>query len=336
VSLITDRKIAFDKISNTLAIIRLDIEHHQAINDVSLNIHGENYFRDVFNFVYSCNFVNANLEKSNTPYIDLVDTENRKLIQITTTRNKEKILKTLQALLCDTYQGYDIAIYYLLDKAMPTQATIDEIKNIHPNIILKDILNDYKGLIRDIEALETNRLIELAHKYFTKQAETYTDEMVLDLTIKKLLQEYHKIPISYDDDLTGLLGTSEKLQINHINHRIANKINGQLDYTQIIGNMSQVKNLRKLIIDDFYKNILIIQLKSKVSMDILLEKPVNKLQKLASEQHIDFNKLIYVLHCKIDKSIMPSDFNSMTISWIIVAYFFEICDVGIKEHDNAK
>ena len=97
--MITNRKEAFDTISRVLAITRLDIEQHQAINDVSLNIHGENYFRDVFNFVYDCDFVNANDENLNEAYIDLVDSGEKKLIQITTTRSKEKIPHSLTELL---------------------------------------------------------------------------------------------------------------------------------------------------------------------------------------------------------------------------------------------
>ena len=92
--MITDRKIAFDTISKVLAITRLDIEQHQAINDQSLNIHGEDYFRDVFNFVYDSQFVNANIHSSNEPYIDLIDKKKKKLVQITTTRTKEKIVNS--------------------------------------------------------------------------------------------------------------------------------------------------------------------------------------------------------------------------------------------------
>ena len=55
--MIEERKIAFDNISRTLAITRYDIEQHQLVNDQSLNIHGENWFRDIFNFVYDTNFL---------------------------------------------------------------------------------------------------------------------------------------------------------------------------------------------------------------------------------------------------------------------------------------
>ena len=61
--MIDERKISFDNISRVFAITRYDIEQHQLVNDQSLNIHGENWFRDIFNFVYNNNFlVNANIE----------------------------------------------------------------------------------------------------------------------------------------------------------------------------------------------------------------------------------------------------------------------------------
>lgn len=145
--MIDEKKAAFDIISRVLAIIKLDIEHHQSINDYSLNIHGEDYFKDVFNFVYNSNFINSNYEKFNEPYIDLIDKSKKKLIQITTTRTKEKILHSLKALSDEKYQGYDISIYYLLGKALPNSETIQKIEVHHPEIKLKDILKDSSDLL---------------------------------------------------------------------------------------------------------------------------------------------------------------------------------------------
>ena len=335
--MILDRKKAFDCISRMLAIIRLDIEHHQAINDQSLHIHGENYFRDIFNFVYNCNFRNANQEKHNTEYIDLIDTGNKKLIQITTTRTKEKILHSLKSLHQNKYNDYEIFIYFLLDKANPTIKTIKEIENEYP-VNLKGILKDYRDLIRDIESLEENKLIELSNRYFEEKKSAYTDEIVLDLVFKKLLKEKSNILISYDDDL-GSIETNEKIVINNINQRIAQQIRNCLDYTCIIDSIDAGElgtNLRHLIVDELYKEILIKQLKSRIREEDLLLKDVQKLQKIAVTEKLDFNKLIYLLHHNIENLITIKDFNSMDISWILLSYFFEICDVGMREHDTAN
>ena len=97
--MIEERKIAFDNISRTLAITRYDIEQHQLVNDQSLNIHGENWFRDIFNFVYSNNFfVNENIETKtgNASAVDLIDKDKELAYQITTTRTKEKVDDTLK------------------------------------------------------------------------------------------------------------------------------------------------------------------------------------------------------------------------------------------------
>lgn len=332
-TMISDRKIAFDTISRVFAITKLDIEHHQAIGEYSLNIHGENYFRDIFNIVYDSNFVNANLDNLNAPYIDLVDSNKKRLIQITTTRTKEKILHSLQALKIEKYKSYDISIFYLLDKANPSQATIDEIKNIYSDINLKNILKDSGDLMADINSLESNKIIELSEKYFKVHKQKYTDKIALDLIFKKLLKEKQNIQISYDDNL-GSIETSEKIILNNINEKISNKINDSLDYSCIIEAIDDgelVTNLRALVVNDLYKEILINQLKSKITKSILLDMDISSLQKNAVIEKLDFNKLIYLLQQKIDSLIIVSDFNSMTISWILVAYFFEICEVGVKE-----
>mgnify|MGYP000579539675 CR=1 FL=1 len=46
------RQNTFNNISRALAITRYDIEQRQLINDYGLNIHAENYFMEIFNFVY--------------------------------------------------------------------------------------------------------------------------------------------------------------------------------------------------------------------------------------------------------------------------------------------
>lgn len=331
--MINDRKSAFDMISRVLAITRLDIEQHQAINDFSLNIHGENYFRDIFNFVYDQKFVNANSGTLNEPYIDLVDVRNKKVIQITTTRSKEKILHSLKGLMVEKYKNYDLCIFYLLDKAKPNQSTVDEVKSLYPSINLKKQLKDHSDLTKAISELEETRLIQLANTYFTTKIDKYTDEIVLDLVFKKLLKEKQTIQPAYDDDLASI-DVIEKIKINTLNDRISGEIKHSLDYTCIIDDIDNGElstNLRQFVINKLYKNLLKKQLKTKVSKQVLEELSMIQLQEEAVKNNLDFNKLISQLQGKLDSLIIVKDYNSMVISWILVSYFFEICDVGIKQ-----
>ncbi|MFI3156330.1 MAG: SMEK domain-containing protein [Methylococcaceae bacterium] len=331
--MIDERKLAFDNISRMLAITRYDIEHHQSTNDQSLNIHGESYFRDVFNFVYGYDFKNANFETQNAPCVDLIDKPRKLAYQITTTRDNKKIEKTLLALKKQKYEGYTIRIFYLLDKSKPQKTTKDTIEKCF-NIKLSEALLDYTDLIKSIENLETNQLIELDKKYFRGISYKYTDDIVLNLIFKHLISEKKLLKKRYDDDF-GTIDTAKKIILNDINNRVAADINKGLDYTKIIEDIDNEDNLltklRSLIIDELYKEILIENLKSKVPKNQLDNNTVVDLHNLANDHNLNFNKIIGNLHEIIENNTEINDFNAMNIAWIIVSYFFEICDIGMHQ-----
>ena len=335
--MIEERKIAFDNISRTLAITRYDIEQHQLVNDQSLNIHGENWFRDIFNFVYSNNFfVNENIETKtgNASAVDLIDKDKELAYQITTTRTKEKVEDTLKKIKTTEYKYYTLKIFFLLEKSKFNKDTKQYFKDEY-SINIEDYLIDYTDLLKSIEALETDKIIELNKKLFIKSAEKYTDNIVLDLIFKHLLKEKKNVVIDYMDNDFGTVDTNSKLSLNEINEKISAEIKKSLDYRVLLDDFCNVDNLltdlKSYIINDIYKNILLEKLKLKVSEKELLDKKTSELQDIATFHKIDFNILISRLHKEIENSIEIVDFNSMNIAWIIIAYFFELCDVGVDE-----
>jgi len=330
------RQQAFSNISRVLAITRYDIEQRQLKNIFDLNIHGENYFRDIFNFVFEhkkYKFENDNFNSKNSSCIDLIDKNKKLAYQITTTRTKDKIINTLQAFKQEKYKNYTIKIFFLLEKANPNENTIVEIKEKF-SINLNDCLLDYTDLINDIENLETNRLVELNQKYFANKTEKYTDEIVLNLVFKHLLTNYLVVKPNYDDNF-GTLDTNDKLVVNNINQRIASEINKGLDYVCVVNEADNesdlMTDLRELVVNDLYKNLLIKHLLSKVSKMEIKDKSVEELHNFCNNYNLDFNKIIFDLHKDLENKIDIKDYNSMQISWIIISFFFEICDIGIKE-----
>ncbi|HFS67646.1 MAG TPA: hypothetical protein ENK67_05480 [Flavobacteriia bacterium] len=335
--MIEQRKIAFDNISRVLAITRYDIEQHQLVNDQSLNIHGENWFRDIFNFVCKKNFfINANLETKtgNSSAIDLIDKDEELAYQITTTRSKEKVDDSFKKLAKTVYKKYTLKLFFLLEKSQFQKPTKEYFKNTH-GIDIEEHLFDYTDLLKDIEALETTKLIELNQKLFLKTSEKYTDNIVLNLIFKHLLKEKTTVVVDYTDDDFGTVDTNSKLSINRINEKISAKIKESLDYRVVLDNFynedNLITDLKAYIIDDIYKSILLGKLKLKVSERELIDKKTSELQDIATLHQLDFNKLINQLHQEIEKSIEIDDWNSMGIAWIIIAYFFELCDVGVDE-----
>ena len=335
--MIDERKIGFDNISRVFAITRYDIEQHQLVNDQSLNIHGENWFRDIFNFVYNNNFlVNANIETKtgNASAVDLIDKDKKLAYQITTTRTKEKVDNTLKKIKTTVFKDYTLKIFFLLEKSKFKKETKEYFQNEY-SINIDDYLIDYTDLLKAMEALETDKLIELNKKLFIKSAEKYTDNITLSLIFKHLIREKENVIVDYMDDDFGTVDTNAKLSLNKINEKIGAEIKRSLDYRVILDDFCNVDNLltdlKSYIIDDIYKKILLEKLKQKVSGKELVDKKTSELQDIAISHKIDFNKLISQLHREIENNIEIIDFNSMNIAWIIIAYFFELCDVGVDE-----
>jgi hypothetical protein len=330
--MLSEREDAFKNISRTLAITRYDIEQRQTINEYALNIHGENYFRDIINFIYGLELENANSENQNEACIDLIDKKNELLYQITTTRSKDKIDKTLLALKKDKYDGYDIKILYLLDKAKPAEKTINEVRAEYA-IELKECLIDYTDLVRDINDLELNKLIELNSKYFKKE-DYYTDKIILNLAFNHILKSKGNVKPNYNDDF-GSIDTKEKLKLNNINERISFKINDGFDYYETLKSINDeediLSDLKDFVVDELYMKVLVRNLVSKESKAVLEGLEVFELHDLARDHKLDFNKMIYDLSNSLENLIEIEDFNSSSISWIIIAYFFEICYVGAKK-----
>src|SRR5690554_1956469 len=313
--MINFRQKAFNSISRVLAITRYDIEQRQLINEYGLNIHGENYFRDVFNFIYGYNFVNDNFESHNRSCVDLVDKKKKLAYQITTTRTKEKLEKTFKALKKEKYKDYTIRIFYLLEKSNPSENTIREFKDNY-GIDLNECLFDYTDLISEINNLTDDKLIALDNKHFKSYTEKYTDEIVLNLVFRHLIQNYSKTHRNYDDDF-GTIDTDDKIILNNINTRIANEINGGLDYINILNSENGLlSDLRVLVVENLYKDILKQLLLSKLSKSSIEGKTINELNELCSLHSIDSNKIINNLHQDLEHKINIKDFNSMSISWI--------------------
>lgn len=326
------RQIAVHNISRVLAITRYDIEQRQSLNDLSLNIHGENYFRDVMNFIYKYNLENDNFNTQNSSCIDLIDKKKKIAYQITTTRTAEKIENTLRALKTEKYNGYKINILYLLEKSKPNSNTQDDFKSRF-QINLEDHLLDSSDLIKKINDLTTPEVIELNEKYFKNKSEKYTDEIVLNLVFKDLLLHSKKIQKNYDDDF-GNIDTSNKIILNKINSRISNKINAGLDYISIIHDSDDsnlISDLREYIVEGLYKKVLLEALSSKVSSVQLQGLTLVEIHQLSEDYNLDFNKILNNLHTVLESKIDISDHNSMSISWIIISFFFEICDIAIKK-----
>lgn len=159
--------------------------------------------------------------------------------------------------------------------------------------------------------------------------------MVLNLVINHILRQYRKIKVNYLDDFNNTKEVDEKLKINSLSERTSIEIKRGLDYRDSIEKLNDdmtMSNLQDFIVHDMYKKILLKHIK-EVNTDSIKTKGVDELH-YDFYNSLDFNKIFIELYNEITSYFDVKDFNEANITWIIISYFFEICDIGAK-NDNA-
>lgn len=318
-----ERKQIISEINKNLAILRYEIEHNQSMGDLSLNIYGENYFRDIFNLVYGLNLQNANFEYSeNFPHIDLIDKKKKVAYQITTNRKAGKIGHTTQFLEKPEFQDYQLKIYYLLEKA-ESRKQIDKVE-----------LLDYRNLVMAINNLDGEKLEQLYKKYFESIKSRYSNEQILQFIVTHILKECHQYTKPLNDGDLGTVELNQKIEINELNNYLSTMLQIHIDYRVCLEELNSddtLTKLREIIIERDYKEILHSTLQAKVARSDLEAMSLEELHKRCVDEKKDFNTIINNLNNRIRSHFEIHDFNQMNISLIIIAYFFELCDIGNKQ-----
>lgn len=331
------RKKAYDRICYCFSVMYADLLHHQRINDLSLNIHSENFFRDVFNDVYSCNFENANFGNQNADCVDLVDTLKKKAVQITSTTSSDKIYKTLQALNTPQYKDYAVEVYYLLGKPNFNVITKNKVESDF-KIDVNTIIKDSTDITYSVNNLATDSLIKLSKKYFNDDVIQYTLNEVLQITCRQLIND-----MAYADEDChlsdfDLKDPKEKIKLNNIDETIGIKILSSLNFAILIDDLSASErtDLENLIVKDIYYKFLIAGLSSFHRRSEINSLSIEELNELARQINFNLTPVLKNTYKFIKDKIILKDYNSVSIPWIIIAYFFELCEIGRKDFNDTS
>lgn len=98
------RKKYYDYIEKSLSLLAFRIKSNGRLNLLELNLHSENFYRDLFNILFDLSLINLNTKKQNVGGIDLVDKERKTVVQVSSTATKAKIESSLSK--CRDYAGY--------------------------------------------------------------------------------------------------------------------------------------------------------------------------------------------------------------------------------------
>lgn len=152
-----NRKNYFDYIEEQLSILTNRIEARGKLNDLSLHIHCENFYRDFLNKLFNWNLKNLNnIAQQNVEGIDLIDDSKKIVVQVSSTCTKQKIESSLNKPILKNYQDYRFKFLCISKDA--TSLRDKDYKNPHKIAFTPaNDIYDNNSILKLIFDLQTNK-----------------------------------------------------------------------------------------------------------------------------------------------------------------------------------
>ena len=208
----------YNYIEEKLNFLAYRIEKRGKINLLDLNIHSETFFAELFNILYDYNLVNLNCIKQNAEGIDLIDTKNKIVIQVSATCTKEKIENSLNKGIYLFYKDYNFK-FISISKEVSNKLRITKFENPY-NLIFnsqEDIL-DSTTLLRYILNLEIDKqkiLFEFIKKELGEEINTVKVDSNLAEIINVLAKEDLDLKNTKINTTTFVI--EDKINYNNLN-----------------------------------------------------------------------------------------------------------------------
>lgn len=230
-----NRDIYVTKIKTLLNILKGEIKDSGKLNLLDINVHVEDFYRDLLNLVYGWQLKNMNQWNQNAAGGDLWFEDGKVVIQVSSTSTKEKIQSSIDKLSTEQFAGYRFKFLRIDGDVIKLRK---ELYNTHDDIVFDpstDII-DISSLIKEITHLQIDSLrqvFELCVKEIVPLDTPKVTESELAIVVKSLAANVkdwtkERRPIKYD--------VEKKIDFNHLEER-RRLIN---DYKLYIGKLNAV------------------------------------------------------------------------------------------------
>lgn len=230
-----NRNIYVTKIKTLIDILKVEIKDSGKLNLLDINVHLEDFFRDLLNLIYGWQLQNMNQRNLNAAGGDLWYDDDKIVIQVSSTTTKDKIQSSIDKLSAEQFAGYRFKFLRIDGDVIKLRK---ESYNTHNDIVFnpsEDII-DISTLLKDITHLDIDclrRVYELCGKEIVPLDTPKVTETDLAIVVKALATNVkdwlkERRPIGFDID--------KKIDFNHLEgkRRLIN------DYKLYIGKLNAV------------------------------------------------------------------------------------------------
>jgi hypothetical protein len=174
----------FNYIESKLSQLTYSVEIRGKLNILDLNIHSENFYLHFFNLLFGWGLKNLNSTKHNVEAIDLVDHQQKILVQVSSIATKEKVESALKKDL-SAYVGYSFKFISISKDASALRSKT--YANPHRLVFnpVSDIY-DVPSILSVISALEIEKLKNIA-EFIKKELGSEVDPLKVESNLAAII-----------------------------------------------------------------------------------------------------------------------------------------------------
>lgn len=322
-----NRATYYNFIEERLITLCTQVELRGKINILDYHLHSENFYRDLFNKLYTWNLENLNSLVQNVEAIDLIDRTKNIIIQVSATNTKAKIDSALSkpSLFSTNYTGFNFKFISIARDANNLRS-----QSYTPptgiNFIPATDIYDARSILQDIYNLDINTF-EIIYKLIKSELGRETDVLRLESNLSSvinILSKENLAPIDLNANINSF-EIDRKIDFNNLNaskeiindykysHHIVDRIYSEFDKSGCNKSISVLNTIKgeynKHSLEssgDELFNLVI----SNISERILQSSNFEKIPQEEMEMCVGILVVDAFIRCKIFKN--PNDYNYAT------------------------
>lgn len=212
----------FNYIEEHLNILSTRIESRSRLNILDINGHSENFYQYLLNEIYGWKLENENLNIQNVESIDLIDKNNKYIVQVSSVATKSKIENSLSKDSIKKYKDYTFKFISISKDADNLRKDLFANPNKINFIPVSDII-DKKSILASINNLDITvmeRVYELIKNELGNKI--YPDK--LETNLAKIISILSKENLDIDESFAETKSYEIERKISFNNLRNSNKI----------------------------------------------------------------------------------------------------------------
>lgn len=252
----------YDSIESKLGWLAYRIKLHGGLNLLNEHVHAEDFYRHLVNLIFGWNLENLNISTSNAAGIDLIDTENQIVIQVSATATRQKVESALSKKIPQYDNGvYSFKFILISEDASHLRNSKKTYNNPHNlKFVPSQDIFDVSYLLKVIKSMPIEQM-SVVHEFCEKEFKPVPEPDKIETNLAAIITILSKENWNNIDFVVDPYEIDRKIEENKLHearvtivdhavqqHRIS-KIYGEFDNQGANKSISVLNGMRRIYLD---------------------------------------------------------------------------------------